>query len=93
MDIVSMSPSNIEMKNSTLASNMTNIDEFLKRIHTNHIAQFDIWAEKFGLPLPEKLFDMFELSNVEIYPKSGYFELNFTPTFVSPDKNFERFTP
>lgn len=38
MNIVSMTPSNVEVKNSTFISNLTLVDEFIEMIHTNHIS-------------------------------------------------------
>ena len=30
---------------------------------------------------------------MELISKSGYFVMNFNPSFVSPDEGFDRFTP
>ena len=61
MDIVSITPSNVEVRNQSFTSNATLVNDFVNRIHTNHIPYFDKLAEGFGLPVPEKLFGLFEL--------------------------------
>ena len=61
MDIVSITPSNVEVRNQSFTSNATLVNDFVNRIHTNPIPYFDKLAEGFGLPVPEKLFGLFEL--------------------------------
>ena len=61
-ELVSITPSNVEITNKTFISKPNLVDKFLKTIHTNHMAYFDRQAEQYGIPIPEKVFGLFELS-------------------------------
>ena len=57
------------------------------------IPSFNQIAQKNALPMPKKLLEVFDLSNMQMFPHDEYIEVHFTPTLSTTENEHLKFVP